>query len=196
MPVATSYTITKPSQLEEGDLMVAVIIHRVESPTPPSGWTLFAQSSVYNVGGGNQQNSVYTKRATSFEPAEYTWNYPTETQRLAGTILALATGGLRDFSEGASTSSDSTASVPAASPAGGEVVVYAGSAVYLQSSGSNTFSYAGTHGDLTILPSNSFVGNRQSIAYGRTASITGVAASNGSSTLDSMIGFRFIATNP
>lgn len=196
MPVATSYTITKPSQLEEGDLMVAVIIHRVESPTPPSGWTLFAQSSVYNVGGGNQQNSVYTKRATSFESAGYTWSYPTETQRLAGTILALATGGLRDFSEGASTSSDSTASVPAASPAGGEVVVYAGSAVYLQSSGSNTFSYAGTQGDLTVLASNSFLGNRQSIAYGRTASITGVTASNGSSTLDSMIGFRFIATNP
>lgn len=196
MPAATSYTIAKPNQLEEGDLMVAVIIHRIESPIAPSGWTLFAQSSVYNSGGVNQQNSVYTKRATSFEPSAYTWSYPTETQRLAGTILALSTGGLRDFSEGTAVASNATASMPSAAPATGEVVLYVGSAVYLQASGSNTFSYVGTPGDLTILPSNNFAGNRQSIAYGRTASVSGVTASNGASSVDSMIGFRFIAMNP
>ena len=176
--------------------MVAVIVHRVESPTPPLGWTLFAQSSVYNVGGASQQNSVYTRRASSFEPPDYTWTYPTETQLLAGTILAVSTGGLRDFSQGVSVASNATASMPAASPASGEVVLYVGSAVHLQGSGSNTFSYVGTQGDLAVLPSNSFAGNRQSIAYGRAATITGVTASNGNANPDSMIGFRFIASNP
>ncbi len=176
--------------------MVAVIMHRVESPTPPSGWTLFAQSSVYNAGGVDQQNSVYTKFATSFEPADYTWTYPTQTQRIAGTIMAVVSSGLRDFSNGAAAASDSTAAMPAASPASGEVIIYGASAVYLFGGSSNTFSYSGTQGDLTVLSSNAFVGNRQSIAYGRSASISGVTASAGSSNADSMIGFRFIAANP
>ncbi len=198
MPAATSYTITAPSTVQAGDLLVAVIMHRVEQPTAPSGWALFAQTSLYATAGGvDQRNSVYTKTATASEPASYTWSYPTASERIGGTILSLSSGGLRDFSAGATTSSGSTASMPSASPSAGEVVIYVGSVVYLNNGNNNTFTYQGTVGDQQIISSNSFAANRQSVSFGRTASITGVTVSSGTgSSTDSLIAFRFIASNP
>jgi len=196
MPIATSYTITKPSTVVAGDLLVAVILHRLETPSAPTGWSLFAQTASYGSTVG-QQNSVFVKTATSSEPASYTFTYPTENQRIAGTILAVSSGGLRDFQAGATTSSDSTATMPSAALTSGELVIYGASLVYASSNTtSNTFSYNGTAGDLTIISSNAFNSNRQSVAFGRTASITGVQASAGSNVADSLRGFRVVVGNP
>lgn len=73
-PKASSLVLPAPSGTVEGDLLIATVaIHndRVDSLTPPSGWTTL------DVGLGEDKVTlgVWWKLATDAEPSDYTWNW-------------------------------------------------------------------------------------------------------------------------
>lgn len=85
---ASSVTVTKPSGVQEGDLLLAQIWQRSTgySSGVPSGWTLL-QSSM-TAGAGNDRLEVYAKAAGASEPASYTWTFPAASGRYGGGIVA------------------------------------------------------------------------------------------------------------
>lgn len=80
-----SLTLSKPTGLVAGDVMIAQFAVRSESPsiTPPSGWT-FIRTDTSNFNG---QSTLYWRIATSGEPSSYTWSSNVG-DRTAGGILA------------------------------------------------------------------------------------------------------------
>ena len=72
----TTVTLSLPSGVQAGDVMVAQIVvydgSGSDVPTPPSGWTAIRHDAVSN---GNQITSwLYYKTAGSSEPASYGWS--------------------------------------------------------------------------------------------------------------------------
>lgn len=77
--LAETYTITKPSGVQSGDLMIAVVGCRVLDPvgqktlTPPSGWTL--KRTKYQSQSFPPQLDVLTRIAGASEPASWSGSY-------------------------------------------------------------------------------------------------------------------------
>lgn len=82
----SSITLTKPSNIADGDLLVAVLYWRNANGTPtvPSSWVLLGTlNTTFETFG------VYAKPipTASGEPADYTWGINTGTQRTLGIIF-------------------------------------------------------------------------------------------------------------
>lgn len=67
----TVIVVTKPSQVAEGDVMLAVTTQPSTSTTPPSGWTLLGSF----LEGSDHESNLYKKIAGASEPADYTWTF-------------------------------------------------------------------------------------------------------------------------
>lgn len=68
---SSSATANVPAGTNDGDLMVAQVLHRnISGPTVPSGWTLLRQDKT---DGFDQWQVIYTRVADD-EPASYTWS--------------------------------------------------------------------------------------------------------------------------
>lgn len=83
---ATSITITAPTSISSGNLLVAFIIHRDTTvgekfTSVPSGWT-----TVSFTGSNNASLVMYYKTATGSEPASYTWSGATVSREGTGVI--------------------------------------------------------------------------------------------------------------
>lgn len=88
---ATSITITAPTTITSGNLLVAFIIHAdtdvaQKFASIPSGWTQISTSSA-NTGS----ILAYYKTATGSEPASYTWSSATVSRAGTGIILNYST---------------------------------------------------------------------------------------------------------
>ena len=83
----TSLSLNAPSTVNEGELLVAAIMHRLGSnaPTSSSGFALHGTYLSLNI---DQRISVYTKTATASEPGTYTWAL-SASGRTAGWVAAL-----------------------------------------------------------------------------------------------------------
>jgi len=87
---ATSITITAPTSISSGSLLVAFIVHSdtevVQTFTSiPSGWTTVSFS-----GSNNASLMMYYKTATGSEPASYTWSGATVSRQGTGVIYNYA----------------------------------------------------------------------------------------------------------
>jgi len=88
-PSTASMSLDTPST-SEGDLLVACIMHRSTGGTltPPSGWTLHGTYlSNVEFDGTTQTISVFTRTATSSEPATYAWTQAVSS-RMCGFIVS------------------------------------------------------------------------------------------------------------
>src|SRR2546425_2337450 len=91
----STLTITKPTGVVSGDLLIAAISVRAAAPATPSGWTLvWCQYSSSGSGSGGStcpsgtptvSLAVYRKVAGASEPASYSW---TVASKAAGVITA------------------------------------------------------------------------------------------------------------
>lgn len=75
-PGGVEYTVLKPSGVQQGDLMIAILSYEPASSfersvSPPSGWT-FVRSEWATGGGGAHQHAVIYRVASSSEPGS--WN--------------------------------------------------------------------------------------------------------------------------
>lgn len=88
-PAGTQISLTKPTTVIENDVMIAAIGLTPSSVTltPPSGWKLIRRTT--NAGGVSNALEVYSRVATSAEPAGYTWTFSAN---------ASAVGGIQAFS--------------------------------------------------------------------------------------------------
>lgn len=84
----TSHTLTVPTHAE-GDTLVAVLMwrHPAASITVPSGWNLHTGNLLPSM-PFDQRLHIYTKIATSSEPANYTWSAATA-QRNCGLMVSV-----------------------------------------------------------------------------------------------------------
>jgi hypothetical protein len=79
---ATRLALSKPIGTAAGDLLVAgVAITGTAAITPPAGWTVVQQTT----SGTAMRQVVYTKVATSTEPASYAWTFAKSSA--AGAVL-------------------------------------------------------------------------------------------------------------
>ena len=87
-PSGTSINIARPATAIENDMMIAAIGVTPSSVTitPPSGWTLIRRTN--NAGGVSNSLAVYSKVATSAEPASYYWTF---------SAAATAVGGIQAY---------------------------------------------------------------------------------------------------
>lgn len=81
-----SLTITKPSGLSVGDLMVAAIGGVAEGNTTPSGWTKDASKAQ----GGNVETSVFSKIANSTDVAASNFTFTSTSNFLSGIIYRIS----------------------------------------------------------------------------------------------------------
>lgn len=81
----STITLTKPSNIANGDLLVAALYWRNASgtPTPPSGWSLLGVLNTTFETFGLYAKPIPT---ASGEPADYAWSINTGTQRIAGVM--------------------------------------------------------------------------------------------------------------
>lgn len=89
----TSHVLNVPTHAA-GDLLVAVLMWRNDKGTltVPSGWTLQGTyTSSIVISGAVQNLLVYTKTASSSEPASYTWSATTST-RNCGLMASIRNG--------------------------------------------------------------------------------------------------------
>lgn len=89
---ATSITITAPTTITSGNLLIAFICHADTTPAQkfasvPSGWTLGCNVSVPSASTSTASLTVYYKVATSSEPASYTWSGSTVSRSGTGVIF-------------------------------------------------------------------------------------------------------------
>lgn len=84
--VSTSQTKTIPASADEGDLLIAVMMHRA-AMTPPAGWSLVESQSCVNA-GTTQYTSIYQKVADSDDAGSSTVWTQASSQRIAVQILA------------------------------------------------------------------------------------------------------------
>lgn len=70
---AASITVTAPSGIAEGELLIAHFARRVtyQTITPPAGWTLLLTEDNLS----NNEARIYYKIATASEPSSYTWSF-------------------------------------------------------------------------------------------------------------------------
>lgn len=70
----TSIAVNAPAGLADGDLLLAAVVAR-STITPPSGWTLVAQTADFTDGVSTQRLAVYRKNATvsGDSSASFTW---------------------------------------------------------------------------------------------------------------------------
>jgi len=64
-------TVTAPTSITSGNLLLAIAASGTETWTPPSGWTLFGTKAS---SGDDPQISVFTKTATGSESGTYVWS--------------------------------------------------------------------------------------------------------------------------
>lgn len=163
IPVSTGYIINAPPIIKSGDLLVAAIMHRRETPIPPSGWNLYGQTQGYPTGNDPflpQFNSIFIKQASASEPSSYSFNYPTASQRIGGTILCVANAQIDSFasSSGARNTADI---IPYKIPKNG-ISIYVGSSLYLTEV-DNQYFFNNLNGEII----NTFTsGNRHGVAFG------------------------------
>lgn len=86
-----SQDVTIPAVSQEGDFLVAAVMHR-EALTPPAGWTLIESASFTNAGDG-QSTSVYTKTAGALDPGASTTWAQAAADRMAVQIVAVRSTG-------------------------------------------------------------------------------------------------------
>jgi hypothetical protein len=91
----TSHELTVPTHAD-GDLLIAVLMWRDNKGTltVPAGWSLqgtYTSSVVVGSSGAIQNLLVYTKTASSSEPASYTWSATTST-RNCGLMASVRNG--------------------------------------------------------------------------------------------------------
>lgn len=78
----TNTTITAPTGVADGDLLIAAVYVGITSElgapsvTPPSGWTLQTTGGLLYIGGFCARVHIYTKTASG-EGANYTWTHVT-----------------------------------------------------------------------------------------------------------------------
>jgi putative Ig domain-containing protein len=81
---ATSVTVSRPSSVAAGDLLLAAIdVRQVPTITAPAGWTAVRTDT----NGTSIRQAVYYRIASSSEPSSYRWTFST-TQSAAAVILA------------------------------------------------------------------------------------------------------------
>jgi hypothetical protein len=106
---SSSATVTKPSNLADGDLMIAVIYFQTAggTVTVPSGWTLLASWSIRT--GGIYAKAVPTASAESGNPS-YVWSSSAGVGRMTGTIFRVTGAALTGASlpEAAGTAAGAT----------------------------------------------------------------------------------------
>lgn len=139
---ATSWTGTVPT-VAEGDLMVAVIMHRQSGGTltPPTGWT--QQGSDYMSGiafsGDVQLLTVYTKVATASEPATVAWTMASSA-RICGFLVSLVGN---DFTMGTALEGYGNGDTTSIVNGGADFYITAATWVYSATSGTETYSQTG-----------------------------------------------------
>ena len=89
----SSMTITKPSGVVSGDLLVFIFYrdNNQSMSTPPSGWTLDHDGAA-TIDGQSSKYYVSHKVAGGSEPANYTWTFGGGTGNKIGVILAYQDG--------------------------------------------------------------------------------------------------------
>jgi hypothetical protein len=93
---SASVTINKPNGVQPGDVMVAAIHHgwcnNGPSVTPPTGWTLIANTSNTGPGCGSSNTTIqlatFYRVATNSEPVSYTFTGNSSNQAYVGGIVA------------------------------------------------------------------------------------------------------------
>lgn len=92
----TSATTTKPAGTTTGDLLIAfataVWTGTVTNITAPTGWTKQGPDQSVTDGTYSVQGRVFTRTATSTEPADYTFQAGTSRGGFAVSIVAVTTG--------------------------------------------------------------------------------------------------------
>jgi hypothetical protein len=84
--VANDLVLPKPTGVQAGDVMVAVVGVKVApTVTPPGGWTLASSK----VNPTNLTQLIYTKVASASEPATFRWTF-NQKRRASGGILAFS----------------------------------------------------------------------------------------------------------
>jgi hypothetical protein len=88
---ATQLSIPRPAQASAGNLLVATVANQggsAKTVAPPAGWTLVANTDVYE--GTNARIRAWYRYATSGEPASYTFTQSgTSGYDMAGGIVAI-----------------------------------------------------------------------------------------------------------
>lgn len=99
---ASSVTVDAPSQVADGDILLAVTNGPVGTVTPPAGWTLLGAFA----DGSATQSNAYRKVASS-EPANYQFTFPSSS---ACRVAVICFGGAHDVLlwDARVTSTDST----------------------------------------------------------------------------------------
>jgi hypothetical protein len=88
--IAPNQPVARAASTVAGDLMVALLLvdNSTVAPTAPTGWTV-----AYAWTGAQPRFHLYWKIATSTEPADYTWTYPTvDDNSIAAGILTVEAG--------------------------------------------------------------------------------------------------------
>jgi hypothetical protein len=143
---ATSWTGTIPT-VTEGDLMVAVLMHRQSGGTltPPTGWT--QQGPDYLTGiifsADSQRLAVYTKVAAASEPATVTWTQASSA-RMCGFLVSLVGNNLT-----MGTVAESYGNAQNASIANAGADFYITAATWLYSASPDTEEYSQTGAGVT-----------------------------------------------
>lgn len=87
---SANYTLNKPASVVENSFLIAAVATFGNvTLTQPSGWTLEGTTEAFNSGTGNYVKFHWMrKRATSSEPANYTWTASSGTPTMVGSIVA------------------------------------------------------------------------------------------------------------
>lgn len=95
---ATSITLTKPTDVQEGDILIAMVSMDLEGTAGgwfrPGDWTEIAGAVVglSGVTSYDSRQNWYRKVATATEPATYTWNTSGKQSDQVGIIIAVRDG--------------------------------------------------------------------------------------------------------
>jgi hypothetical protein len=136
----TSHELTVPTHAD-GDLLIAVLMWRNNKGTltVPAGWSLQGTYTSSIVFSGNIQNLlVYTKTASTSEPASYTWS-ATASTRNCGLMASVRNGVIDSVTE--SYGNGTTATISAVSSRLNLTVF---TWIYAAASGTETYSQSGT----------------------------------------------------
>lgn len=108
----SSLTITKPTGVASGHVLVAVITSDSTTPTAPSGWVHFGGGLH---GSASWNNNLYYKVAGGSEPSNYTWTVGTSGPS-AGCVNAFSGVDTTDVIDGFVESESTTSTEPNTTP--------------------------------------------------------------------------------
>lgn len=85
---ATTYTMTIPATAQNGDMLVACLMHR-DTATAPAGWVYAASSGTFTYGTFKQITSIFIKKAGPSDAGQTVTFEQGVTDRIAGQVLVI-----------------------------------------------------------------------------------------------------------